>query len=69
MADIEELHDYYVSNIKDKVFLEKKSIGGKSYVILYLHDIVAEVEAFVETFTQYFPYYVWNEDQLDVLDV
>lgn len=69
MADIEELHEYFVSNIKDKVFFEKKSISGKSYVILYLHDIVTEVESFVETFVQYFPYYVWNEDQLDVLDI
>ena len=69
MADIEELHEYYVANIKEKVFFEKKIINGKPYVVLYLHDVAAEVESFVETFVQYFPYYVWNEDQLDVLDI
>jgi len=69
MADIEELHEYFVENMKDKVFFEKKSISGKSYIILYLHDIVSEVESFVETFVQYFPYCVWNEDQLEVLDI
>lgn len=69
MAKIEELHRYYLAEIKDKIFYERKGIEGKQYVVLYLHDAIKEIESFVDTFVQYFPYYVWNEDQLEMLDI
>lgn len=69
MADIQELRQYYVDNLKEKIFLEEKTINGKNYSILYIHNILEEERSFVETFTRYFPYYVWNEDQIQYIDI
>lgn len=69
MADIQELRQYYVDNLKEKIFLEEKTINGKRYSILYIHNIWDEESSFVETFTRYFPYYVWNEDQIQYIDI
>lgn len=69
MTEVRKLRKYYVDNIEKKVFLEEKVINGKKYCILYIHNISEEEKSFVDTFTQYFPYYVWNEDQLRFIDI
>ena len=69
MTEVQKLRKYYVDIIEKKVFLEEKVIDGKKYCILYIHNILEEEKSFVDTFTQYFPYYVWNEDQLRFIDI
>lgn len=69
MADVQILRQYYIDNLKEKIFLEEKTINGKRYCILYIHNIMDEEESFVVTFSRYFPYYVWNEDQIKYIDI
>lgn len=69
MPTIVDIRNYYKSSLEKKVFFDKKTSMEKTYYIMYLHDAKKEEEYFVETFSQYFPYYVWNEDQLDTLNI
>lgn len=69
MANVLQLRKFYVDNLKRKIFLEEKIISNKKYSILYLHDILREKQYFIETFSKYFPYYVWNEDQIQYIDI
>lgn len=69
MAEVHQLRTHYVNNLKDKVFFKEDSINGKTYCIFYIHDINIEEESFVDTFSQYFPFYVWNEDQIQFIDI
>lgn len=68
MSTIVDIRNYYKTSLEKKVFFDKKTSLGKTYYIMYLHDVQKEEDYFVETFSQYFPYYVWNEDQLDTLN-
>lgn len=69
MDNINYLVDYYSKNYKDLLFFSKLSIDRKEYAIMYPHDEVDEVKKFVDNFVKYFPFYVWNEDQLEVLQL
>lgn len=69
MDNIKKMFDYYSANYKKLLFFSKLSIEKKEYAIMYPHDEADEVERFVDNFTKYFPFYVWNEDQLEVLQL
>lgn len=68
MPILDDIRNYYKTTLEKKVFFDKHTSLGITYYIMYLHDAVKEEEYFVETFSQYFPYYIWNEDQLDTLN-
>ena len=40
MADIEELHEYFVKNMKDKVFFEKKKALAGNLTLFCIYTIL-----------------------------
>lgn len=71
VLEIEELRTYYANHIKSKVFFQRVGDTSATYYILYLHESANEIDKFVDTFIEYFPFYVENEDLLGplVMDV
>lgn len=67
MTNIVKLFNYYNEHHKNKIFYTEMRIEGIDYAIMYTHDNEHEVQLFLDNFTKYFPYYVWNEDQLELL--
>lgn len=69
MDNINYLYDYYSTKCKDLLFMSKLIIDEKEYAIMYPHDEEDEIKKFIDNFVKYFPFYVWNEDQLEVLQL
>jgi hypothetical protein len=65
--NVDMLVDYYNAHYNGKIFHTKLSIKDKNYAVMYTHNQIDEIKNFVEKFSKYFPFYVWNEDQLEVL--
>ena len=68
MPKIDDIRNHYKTVLEKKIFLSKNTILGVTYYIMYIQKAEDEEINFVETFSQYFPYYVWNEDQLETLN-
>ena len=65
--DINTLLGHYNTYYKGRIFHTRLSIDSKNSAIMYTHDQIDEIGNFVEKFSKYFPFYVWNEDQLEML--
>lgn len=65
---LKELEQYYYEEHKNKIFCTRLSAEGRSFAILYDYDKKDEIQKFVENFTEYFPYYVYNADALECIE-
>lgn len=66
MSNIDRLINHYTTNYVRKLFYSKLTLENKNYAIMYTHEQASEVQNFIDNFTRYFPFYVWNEDQLEI---
>lgn len=62
------LVEYFETKHKNKIFLTRLTVNGKSFHVLYDYDKKEEIEKFVSNFTEYLPYYVHPADVLEHLD-
>jgi len=66
--EIKSLIDYYNTNIKPKVFLQELLCEKNKFYILYIYDYEKELDNFRETYLNYLPFYIKNEDKLITLE-
>ena len=69
MSIVDKLRDYYIKEHKDKIFSIKLTVENRKLHILYNYDKENEIKKFVCNFTEYLPYYVKNEDNLELIDL
>lgn len=66
---LEDLQNYYATNHKNNIFCTRLCVDGKCFDILYDYEKKNEIESFVSSFSEYLPYYVYNADNLEFIDV
>lgn len=69
MSLIKALEEYYYNTHKNKIFCIELHVEDKEFYILYNYDKTDEITKFVSNFTEYLPYYVYNGDALEHINI
>jgi len=63
-----KLIEYFDLNFKFRIFEKQLNFNRQQYYILYQYDYHNELKSFKETFLYYLPFYVQNDDMLEMVD-
>lgn len=66
---LEKLKEYYSVKQMGKIFCTRLCVEGKTFCILYNYDKNDEIEKFISSFSEYLPYYVYNADILENIEI